>query len=93
MPVLVALALDGDPLSRGPPRDEVDSDVPAVEAGQRLAFRPVRPAPDPVDLELGLLKRDAHEQLLEPASLLGFVPALGADAVEDVAPPWLLGVA
>ena len=70
MPIFVALALDGDPLTRGPPRYEIDSDVSTVEAGQSLALRPVGPAPDFANLELGLLKRDPHEQLFEPAPLL-----------------------
>ena len=82
-PLVVALALDGDPLAGGPPCDEVDADVAPVESGQFLPLRPVRPAPDRIDLELGPLKCDPHEQLLEPAALLGLVAALGADSVED----------
>ena len=87
MPTLVALALDGDPLACGSPCDEVYSNVSAVETGQRLTLGPVGPAPDPVDLELGLLKRNAHEQMLEPAPLLRLVPAVGPDTVEDKARP------
>ena len=68
--VVVALALDRHPFSRRPPGNEVDSDVATVLPGQRHALRPVGPAPNPVDLEFGLLHRDTHEQLLEPAALL-----------------------
>ena len=71
-PVLVRLALDGDPLSGNPPRHE----VAAVKSGQCHAFGP---GPDPVDLELGLLTRDPHEQLLETVLLVGLVAALAAD--------------
>ena len=81
--MVVALALDGDPLAGGPAADEIDADVSAVEAGQALALGPVRPTPDRIDLKFGLLQRKTHEQLLEPAALLGLVPALGTDAVED----------
>ena len=83
VPVVVALALDGDPFPRSAPRHEVDPDVAAVESGQRLAFGPVGPAPDVVDLEFGPLARDPHEQLLEPPPLLGLVAAVVADALED----------
>ena len=86
--VVVALALDRHPFSRRPPGNEVDSDVAAVLPGQRHALRPVSPAPNPVDLEFGLLQHDTHEQLLEPAALLGRVPTLRADAVEDLACGW-----
>ena len=55
---LVALALDGYPLARVPPRHEINPNVATVESGQLLPFRPVGPAPDRFDLELGLLKRD-----------------------------------
>ncbi len=82
--ILVALALDGDPLACGPPCDEVYSNVSAIETGQRLTLGPVGPAPDPVELEFRLLKRNAHEQLLEPAPLLGLVLTLGADTVKDI---------
>ena len=83
--LVVALALDRHPFPARPPSYEVDPDVPAVEAGQLLALRPVGPAPDPVDLEFGLLPRDPHEQLLEPAALFGLIATLGADAVKDLA--------
>ena len=83
MPVVVALALDGDPLAGGSPRHEIDPNVSSVEPSQRLALGPVGPAPDPVDLEFRFLKRDPHEQLFEPASLLGLVAALFADALKD----------
>jgi len=33
----------------------------------------------------GVLKREPHEQLLEPTPLPGVVPAVAADAGEDVA--------
>ena len=81
--VVVALALDGDPLARRAPRDEIDADVAAVASGQGLALGPVGPAPDAVELERRVLECDAHEQLLEPAALLRFVAALGPDAFED----------
>ena len=79
--ILVALALDGDPLACGPPCDEVYSNVSAIETGQHLTLGP---ALDPVELKFRLLKRNAHEQLLAPAPLLGLVLTLGEDAVKDI---------
>ena len=81
--MVVALALDGDPLAGDPSADEIDADISTVEAGQALPLGPVRPTPNRIDLEFGLLQRKTHEQLLEPAALLGLISALGTDAVED----------
>ena len=52
--ILVALALDGDPLACGPPCDEVYSNVSAIETVQHLTLGP---APDPVELEFKLAER------------------------------------
>ena len=60
--ILVALALDGDPLACGSPCDEVYSNVSAIETGQHLMLGP---APGPVELEFRLLKRMRMKQLLE----------------------------
>ena len=50
----------------------------------------LRPLIDPAaqnrKVHEGLLKRDSHEQLLEPAPLLGLIAAPGADTVENNAP-------
>ena len=88
VPVVVTLALNGDPLTGCSPRDQIHAHVAAIQAGQRFALGPIGPAPDLVDLKFGLLKREPHEQLLEPAALLGLVAALVADAVEDLARAW-----
>ena len=40
---------------------------------------------DIADLKFGFLQREPHEELLEPASLFGFVPRLSADTSEDFA--------
>ncbi len=85
VPLVVALALYGDMLAGCSLRDQINAHVAAIEAGQGLALGPVGPAPYLVDLEFRLLKREPHEQLLEPAALLGWVAAVFADAVEDVA--------
>ena len=83
--IFVALTLDSYPLTGGAPCDKVDANVAPVEVGQRLAFGPFGPTPDLFDLEFGLLKRYARDQLFEPAPLLGLISALGADAGEDLA--------
>jgi len=79
VPVVVALALNRDPVAQGAPRDKIDTHVAAIEAGKCFTLGPVGPKPDFVDLEFGLLKRDPHEQLLEPAPLLELVAAPIAD--------------
>ena len=85
MPLVVALALDGDPLSGRALCDQVDPDVTSVEPCQRFALGPIGPAPDFYDLEFRLLQRDAHEELFEPPSFLRLVPAFVADSGEHFA--------
>ena len=83
--VVVALALDGDPGVVRAFGNEVDADVPPVEARQLVAIGPVRPAVDLRELELWLLQRDPREELLEPETLLGLVAGFGPDAGQGVA--------
>ncbi|MYD32921.1 MAG: hypothetical protein F4W98_03460 [Acidimicrobiales bacterium] len=66
-------------------RDEVDAGVSAAEARQMLAFAPPSPVLDLVDLVLGALEEDDLDKFLEPPPLLGFVPAGGANAIDDLA--------
>ena len=82
VPVVVALALDGHQAAVAALGDEVDADVAAVAAGEPLPVGPVRPAVDVRDLELGLLEREPHDELLEPAPLLGFVARFAPDPAE-----------
>jgi len=63
------------------PRDR--SRCRVCRARSTLSARANRGSPDPVDLEFRFLKCDPHEQLFEPASLLGPVAALLADVLED----------
>ena len=84
MPFVVALALDGDPLSGREFRDQVDADVTPVESCECFAIGPVGPAPDFCDRESGVLPCDAHEQLFEPPAFLRMVSAFVADSAEDL---------
>ena len=83
--VVVALALDGDPGAVRGFGDEVDADVPSVEARQLVAVGLLRPAVDLRELELRFLQGDPHEELLEPEPLLRFVAGFGPDPGQGVA--------
>lgn len=65
-------------------RDEVDARVSAAEAGQLLAFAPTSPVLDFIDLILRALEENDLDEFLKPSSLLGFVTARGAYAIDDL---------